>query len=192
MIASSLEQLWSDLAPAGSLLPDLGFDAVLARADHGEFMSCLPRLLEVATLPGADPETAIAVFDRLEANEWTSWPDRQRRPIEKLLDLWWATELALEPGIPPVHDVLAALARLDQPMQRWLQPWLEDFDGPGARHFVALVIDQLSSQRWAELPDRREQVLAWTRSEPAVLGLTVIGGVHLEAGELGEALDRML
>ncbi len=192
MIAASLARLWADLAPVDSLLPDLAFDAVLARADHGEFVECLPRLLEVMTLPGADPETAIAVFDRLESAGWTEWPDRRRRPIEKLLDQWWATELALEPGEPPVHDVLAALVRLDQPVGRWLQPWLEDLDGPGARHFVALVNDQLSSERWAEFPDRREQVLAWTRSEPAIMGLTLVGGVHLDSGQLGQALDRML
>ncbi len=192
MITASLARLWHDLAPPDSLLPDLAFDAVLSRADHGEFIECLPRLLELVTLPGADPESAVAVFDRLEAHDWTAWPDDRRRPIEKLLDQWWATELALEPGEPAVHDVLAALIRLDQPVGRWLQPWLEALDGPGARHFVAMVADQLSSDRWAEYPDRREQVLAWSRSEPAIMGLTLVGGVHLEPGQLGQALDRML
>ncbi len=192
MITRSLAELWTIFAPKDSLLPDLAFDAVLARADHGEFSACLPRLLEIVTLPEADPEHAIAVFDRLELAAWTDWPDHERRPVERLLDLWWSTELALEPGNPPLHDVLAALARLDQPLGRWLQPWLEDLDGPGARHFVALVDDQLSSERWAEVPDRREQVLAWTRSEPAIMGMTLVGGVHLDPGQLGEALDRML
>ncbi len=192
MIAASLEQLWRQLAPTDSLLPELAFDAVLSRADHGEFIECLPRLLEIVTLPGADPDVAVAVFDRLTANGWATWPDERRRPIERLLDLWWSTELALEPGEPAAHDVLGALVRLEQPVSRWLQPWLEDLDGPGARHFVALVADQLSSDRWAEVPDQREQVLAWTRSEPAVMGLTLVGGVHLDPGQLGLALDRML
>jgi hypothetical protein len=135
---------------------------------------------------------AIAVFDRLEAAGWHDWPDADRRLVDDVLDLWWATELQLEPGEPSVHDVLAALARLHPPMIRWLDPWLRDLDGPGARHLVRMVADQLSSVRWAERPDRRAQVVAWTRSEPVVIGLTLVGGVHLEPGQLGDALDRML
>lgn len=192
LIAASLDRLWREFAPPDSLLPQLAFDAVLVRADDGEFLECLPRLLELVTLPGADPELAVAVFDRLESHEWTSWPDERRRPVEELLDRWWATHLALEPGDPAIHGVLAALVRLDQPVSRWLQPWLEDLDGPGARHLALLVRDQLTSARWNEVPDRRGQVLAWTRSEPVVMGLTLVGGVHLDPGQLGDALDRML
>lgn len=192
MIDQSIRGLWATVGSADSLLPDLAFDAVVARADHGEFAACLPRLLELSTAPRADPDLAVAVFDRLEAHGWTGWPDDRRRQVEHLLDLWWATLLRSDPGIPALHEVLAALVRLDQPVRRWLQPWLEDLDGSGARHLVLLVADGLSSQRWAEVPDRRGQVLAWTRSEPVLMGLTLVGGVHLEHGELGEALDRML
>lgn len=192
MIDGSIRALWTTFGSSDSLLPDLAFDAVLARADHGEFPESVPRLFELGTAPGADPDMAVAVFDRLEGQDWSNWPDGRRRPVEHLLDQWWAMLLRAEPGVPAVHEVLAALVRLNQPVIRWLQPWLEDLDGPGARHLALLVINELSSPRWAEVPDRREQVLAWTRSEPVLMGLTLVGGVHLEPGELSEALDRML
>lgn len=196
-IAESLQRLWLEMSPARSLLPDLAFDAVLARADHGELRACLPRLLELVTLPGADPELAMAVFDRIgslsaSALPASVWSTRDRTMILDLCDLWWETELALEPGEPAVHDVLSALVRLDVPVVRWLEPWLRNFDGPGARHLIRLVADGLHSARWHDVPDRRQQVLSWTRTEPVVIGLTLVGGVHLEPGELGDALDRML
>ncbi len=191
-VAGALDDVWSRFGSRDSLFPNLALDAVLVRADQGELRAALPRMLELATSPLADPEGAVAVFDRLEAAGWSDWAADERRSIERVLDQWWLTELALEPGEPALHEVLGALARLDIELVRWLDPWLRDLDGPGARHLASMVDDQLSWSRWQETPDRRRQVLAWTRSEPVVMGLTVVGGVHLEPGQLGDALDRML
>ncbi len=191
-VTAALDDVWSRFGSRDSLFPNLALDAVLVRAEHGELRASLPRMLELATRPLGDPEVAVAVFDRLENAGWSDWDASDRRTIERVLDQWWLTELALEPGEPALHDVLAALARLDIELIRWLEPWLCDLDGPGARHLARMVEDQLSSARWREIPDRRGQVLAWTRSEPVVMGLTIVGGVHLAPGQLGDALDRML
>jgi hypothetical protein len=77
-------------------------------------------------------------------------------------------------------------------MVRWLAPWLDDLDGPAARHLATVVITQLPEAEWAAHQDERAQILAWCRSEPVVIGLTVVGGVHLDDGQLSDALDRML
>lgn len=192
MMAATLDALWAALGPEDSLLEELAADAVLARARHGELRACLPRLLELATAAGASPELAVATFDLLERNDWDQWPRRERALVEAHLDQWWLTTLYLEPESPALHEVLGALVQLEIGVRRWLDPWLVELDGAGARHLVALVADGLSSPHWAQRPDQRTQVLAWTRSEPVIVGLTLVGGVHLGPGELGRALDRML
>ena len=54
------------------------------------------------------------------------------------------------------------------------------------------VDTQLPEAEWKSFGDERSQILSWCRSEPVVIGLTVVGGVHLDEGQLGAALDRML
>ena len=77
-------------------------------------------------------------------------------------------------------------------MVRWLGPWLDALDGPAARHLARFVIDGPTDPGWEASEDHAGQVLAWARTEPVLFGLTLVGGVHLDDGMLGEALDVLL
>lgn len=191
-LARALDRVWSALGDRSSLFPELPDDAVLARATSGEVVEAMPRLLELA-ISGAAPRMAITEpFDLLAASAWATWPAHQRTSIEDLVDTWWEwTRSGIDPDIAPGR-VLACLCRLGLPTIRWLGPWLDDLDGPAARHLAEVVIGQLPEPEWEAIPDQRSQVLAWCRSEPVVIGLTVVGGTHLEEGQLGAALDQML
>jgi hypothetical protein len=191
-VDTALERLWDLLGDRSSLFPDLAADAVLARARAGELTAAVPRLFELVTNDQLGDQPIVEPFRLLAENGWQTWLPLQQRAVEEFADVWWTdTRTAETPRFRP-GEVLACLAHLDLPLVRWLHPWLDDLDGPGARHLATIVLSQLDEPAWTTRPDARAQILAWTRSEPVVIGLTLVGGVHLEPGQLGSALDLML
>lgn len=188
----AIDHVWDVLGDRESLLPSLADDAVMARARSGEARAAIPRLLELAVADELEHLSIIEPFDLLADEEWRSWPDVERRAIEALMDTWWTWTLtAIDPTISPGR-VLACLCRIGVPQIRWLGPWLDDLDGPPARHLAHVIISQLPEVEWEGAPDQRSQILGWTRTEPVIIGLTVVGGVHLEEHQLSQALDLML
>ncbi len=178
--------------PSDALLWDLEFDAVWARANHGEFDECVPRLLELVVADGCGDTDPWAVFAAFAERGREGWDDTKHRAMTGVADAWWSTLLRIYPYPPGIDEVLASLSQLDLPLVRWLHPFPELLDGPGAQHFADLVLHGLNSAGWDRVPDTRTQVEGWTRSEPAVMGITLVGGVHLEPGCLGAVLDRVL
>lgn len=191
-LAEAIDRVWDVLGDRTSLMPSLLDDAVIARARTGEVKEALPRLLELAVVDELEHVDIVEPFDLLAEVAWRRWPDAERRVIEDLLDTWWTwTRTAIEPTIAPGR-VLACLCRTGIPQVRWLGPWLDDLDGPPAQHLAEVIISQLPEPEWAGAEDERSQILGWSRTEPVVIGLTVVGGVHLADGQLSDALDLML
>lgn len=191
-LGRAIDELWAVLGDRTSLFPDLPDDAALARVRNGELKAGLPRLLELAIGGEAVNMAITEPFDLLRAADWTGWPGVERQAVEGVVDTWWEWTRGSNDPQPSPGLVLACLCRLGVPVVRWLTPWLDDLDGPAARHLAVVVIDQLPEAEWAVVEDEREQILAWCRSEPVVIGLTVVGGVHLDDDQLSHALDRML
>lgn len=191
-LRAAIERSWDQWGDRASLMGDLSFEAAMSRADHGELHAALPRLWELAVPRTAPAEWGAAIADRLTAAGWSQWPSPDRHIVNAVIDAWWESELVLEPAVRAAHDVLAGLVRSERPLIGFQQRWLNEFDGPGARHLARMVIDGLSSPLWANQADRQGQMLSWARSEPVVIGLTVVGGIHLEPGELSAALDVLL
>lgn len=191
-LGRTVDALWTALGDRSSLFPALPDDAALARARAGEVKDAMPRLLELAISGSAERMAITEPFDLMREAGWTTWPAGQRRAVEDVVDTWWewvrgSVEPTMSTGL-----VLACLCRLGVPLVRWLGPWLDDLDGPGALRLAEVVIDQLPEPEWESIPDQRSQILAWCRTEPVIVGLTVVGGVHLEDGQLSAALDLML
>lgn len=173
------------------LLPTLAADAVLARAAD-DLIPCVPRLLELTVTGQLGDVASWTLPDLLVAHNWTAWPREQCGSIENVLDTWWATVLSMYPAVPAADEVLGSLVHLQLPMVRWLQPMLEALDGPAACHLADLIQESDPSPAWNGYDDERRQLLAWCRTEPVVMGLTVVGGVYLADGQLGELLDVLL
>ena len=173
------------------LLAELPLDAVLARADAGELMACVPRLcaLTVNNQLGKVPSTEI--FERI-ATVWPTFSDPQRAAVFELVTLWWQASLGIYPSDPNPSQVLASLARLPMPLSHWLDYWLRDLDEAQAAHIADLVLTGIDSDDWTAIPDQRGQVIAWLKSEPVAIGLTFVAGVHFEKGVLGQLLDRLV
>lgn len=195
----ALEQLIDLVGQHDGLLPTLPADAVMARfnaalsgGDNVETAQSLVRLLELMVADELGEFEAVDVADCLENAGWTQWPSDEQAAVLRVFDAWWSTVLAQHPHEPSAELVLATLCRLDFPMVRWLQPLLEQLDGPAAIHLSEMVLQQLPHHSWNDRPDQRSQILSWCSSEPVVMGLTVVGGVHLAPGVLGEALDLLL
>ncbi len=194
-LADALDRAW-DRIPApdggtgrGTLLPGLAADAVLARyradgATPEALATVAPRLLELLVEPATDDATRIEIADALGP---VSDPATQ-----EVLDAWWAQTLALEPSPPGVEMVLGCLVRCSVPLVRRLEPWVRDLDGPPARHLAELVLGGLAHPVWDGHDDQRRQVAAWTQTEPVVMGLTIVGGIHLDDGVLGRVLEVLL
>lgn len=192
----AIDALWSTMADDYGLLPDLDLDALLARADRGELVAATPRLIDLVvgqTLPVAD---AAAVVERFGAADWTP---HQEVAVGEALDAWWLQTLKRLPGehVEPYGPsaVLGVVAGFGAPMVRWFGPWLDELDGPAAGYLADVVLggpDGLSGAAWSGKEDEARQVLGWARTEPVVNGLTLVGGVHLDDGVLGDVLDRLL
>ncbi len=192
----ALDRVWEVMADDYGLLPDLAFDAVMARADRGELEAATPRLLELTVGHQLAPAEAGMVVDRLGRHQFSS---PKRSAVEATLDGWWAETLALEPGSHPApYDpgmVLGVLASYQATMTRWLAPWLFALDGPAASHLAKVVLggpDGLSGPAWEGKHDQAQQVLGWARTEAVVNGMVVVGGVHLAADQLSDVLDRLI
>jgi hypothetical protein len=188
----AIDRVWDALGNRNSLFPSLPDDAAMARAHAGETKQATPRLLELAVFDELEHMTIVEPFEMLAEAGWRSWPDTERRAVEALLDTWWTwTRTAIEPTVGPGR-VLACLCRTGISQVRWLGPWLDDLDGPPAQHLAEVIITQLPESEWEGWEDQRSQILGWSRTEPVIIGLTVVGGAHLDDGQLSQALDLML
>ena len=198
MIRQALDEVRVLLGSENALIATLPADALLARIDQApsdptaEFRLCLPRLLELLVSNDLGSVDPWEVSRRLPEHDWLKWAPPLRAGVATVFDQWWATVLSAHPNDPPVDDVMATLVALELPLTRWLQPLLRSLDGPAARHLADIVTGRLSGGGWSEHEDERQQILAWCRTEPVVMGLTVVGGVHLPEGSLGDLLDLLL
>lgn len=196
-LTEAIDRLWATMADDYGLLPDLALDAVVARADRGELEAATPRLIELTVghhLPVAD---AAGVVDRLGRHRWDT---AGRAVVTEALDAWWLETLKRSPAeqAAPYRTevVLGVLVGFGAPMVRWLGPWLDELDGPGAAHLARVVLGGpdglVGGPAWDGKADQARQVLGWARTETVINGLTLIGGVHLDDGVLDRVLDRLI
>ncbi len=195
----AIDSVWEHFGDRSSLLGELPADAVLARSRSDERRAAAPRILELLTSPqplnALDVRTGRELMAEivllLDEPELTA---DERSALMAVLDRWWAQTLmfdAIDDGLT-ASQTLALLAMIDAPLVRWLEPWLTDLDGAPARHLVALVQHGLDGEEWHDQPDLAGQVRGWTRSEPVIMGITLVGGVHLDEGDLSAILDELL
>ena len=198
-LTDAVAALWSTMVddPARyGLLPDLAFDAVMARADRGELVEAVPRLLELTVGHRLEPVDAASTVGRMGR---AGFAGSRLIAVAETLDAWWAETLMRPPGehpdpYPPAV-VLGVVVGFGAPLVRWLGPWLTELDGPGAAHLATVVLgglEGLAGPAWTGKEDEARQVLGWARTETVVNGLTLIGGIHLDDGVLSDVLDRLI
>lgn len=200
---AELAQRWT---PARGLVPALGPDALLswidAAADRGDaeaVRAAVPRLLQLAVADQLAPVPTWEALAHLERAGWRDWPLAHRALVTEVLDGWWRATLIGHPSRPGAHEVLVAQAAARREVRPLLDRWLDELDGAGAIHLAEVVRHDLDPTSgllvhpgWAGLEDLSGQVVAWARSEPVIVGLTLIGGSHLDGDDLGQALDRLI
>ncbi len=181
---------WRSHDDERSLWGELERDAAVARFSAGDqAVAGLVRLAELATEPGAAAES-VELIDLLAGAERGALgpgPD----PLAALAAGWWDQTLFGYPAADDACSVLAATVRLTGAIDPQLRTWLLAFDGPGARHFADAVVNEFSSELWPE-PDWQIRATTWARSEAAVNGITLIGGIHLPEDQLSVVLDRII
>ncbi len=187
----AVDRLWETFGDRDSLVTALPADACLARASSGELKAMLPRLCELMVDP-SDAVPSSKAFDLCTEADWTKWPAPERFALEAFADTWWLHTITGDTSAPSADDVLAILSHLDTPLVRFLGPWIDEFDGPAAHHLAEAILHRFSSPHWAGREDERSQVEGWTRTEAVILGITMVGGVHLDDGVLSRVLDRLL
>jgi hypothetical protein len=202
-LIAELARRW---VPPRSLVPALAADAALAyldaaveRDDPEAARSAVPHLLELAVEDRTGPVPVWEALDGVRRAGWPSWPPVDRDAVTAVLDGWWRATLIGHPSRPAAPDVLAAQARLRGEVRPLLDRWLNELDGAGAVHLAEVIrdhldpgVDRLVDPAWAGYEDLATQVAAWARSEAVVLGLTLVGGTHLDDDLLSQALDRLI
>ena len=191
-LSTAIEHLWASTSDDDELIRELELSTVLARARTGrieEASRCLPRLLEALVDGELSPVEGIEVIELLPGAVAGS-------VVAELLDAWWHDVLQREPGehrpgIAP-DDVLGLLAHAEPPMVRWLHPWLDALDGPAAVHLADAIVAGFPAPTWAGREDRRQQVMAWTRSETVINGLALIGATHIDGDVMSKVLDVVI
>ena len=190
-VAEALDAVRRAFGEPQGLISDLPADATWARARAGELNECIPRLLELWAAADLEPVPAQDVLAHL-ADNWDEFPPAGQRAIESLADVLWTQALTTHPSEPSADELLGQLIHLRLPMVRWLEPWLGLLDGPGAPQLADSILRHTEAGAWAAVPDARSQLEAWARSEPVVMGIAVVGGVHLDEGDFGALLDRLV
>lgn len=188
----ALAEVWSVFSDQEGLIAYLKSDAVLSRSRAGEFRFCLPRLLELLVNNQLEGEAGFVLANRLQVEGWQSWKRSERDVLETFFDTWWLQTRMFDDGLVPASEVLGVLIHLGLPLVRWLGPWLEDLDGPPARHFAHLILEGFETPAWQHDSDLRGQVEGWAASEPCIFGIALVGGIHLPEGQLSEVLDRLV
>lgn len=191
-LSAAMDRLWAWYDDYG-LLTDLPSDAVLVRSNDEQRL-CTPRLAELL-LAGDEPVAiGFAIVEVLKEVAADSPADR--RDVMTLFDAWWLRALRLNrfenQTIYSPDVVLSMLARVDAPMRRWLDQWLDELDGIGVQHLADTILEGLRGEHWKASADEAGQVLAWARSETVLNGITLIGGVHLDPEIRGLLLDRLI
>lgn len=191
-VDEAIDRVWTTFGRSEGLLVDLAADAVWVRAHQGEFFACLPRLLELWTLNQLG--VAVGGHELLAevSNAWGELTAPQARSVEYLADTVWEKALTTYPSQPTSDVLLGELIYLDLPMIRWLERWLNSLDGPASQHLADAVLRPSLTSAWQARPDERQQLIGWAASEPVVMGLTLVGGVHLAQGDLTELFDQLI
>jgi len=202
-VSEALAKIWGWHDDYG-LIEHLAVDAVMARTTAGELLLTAPRLLQL-TIDGqlAMPDAAL-VIETIGSGVWNK---QQRADLEALFDAWWLESLNLDVGehvqnelgeqlVPSV--VLGLLAHYDPaPMVRWLLVWVDQLDGPGARHLASFLISAEPESNWADTAwdrreEKRQEVKGWARTDAVIYGLTMVGATHLEPDALSDVLDQLI
>ncbi len=191
-LSDAIDRLCDVFPIPSGLLRDLPADAVFARAATGELRESLARLLELVALDELGDRHAFEAFDLLAAERWQEMGSAEVGAISRFADAWWVSSLADHPGPPRPADRLGELCHLELPMVRWLSVWLDEFDGPAADHLADFVLEGSDHPAWQGYDDQYGQVVAWTQSEPVVMGVTLVGGIHLGPERLRAVLDRIV
>ncbi len=191
-IGEAIESVWQTFGRADGLITYLAPDAAWVRAQSGELMQCLPRLLELWA--NNELEGGPAAHDLLATvrDSWGELTSPQARSVEALADVLWEQVLTSYPSTPTADELLGQLVCLGLPMVRWLDPWLGSLDGPGAKQLADSILRPSNSEAWQLEPDYRQQLEGWAATEPVVIGLTIVGGVHLDDGDLAGLFDRLI
>lgn len=191
-VEKSLAQVRVTFGEPAGLLSDLAADATWVRARNGELIQCMPRLTELWA--NGELDGSVAAHDVLAeiSNKWNELSSAQARSIESLADTLWQRALMAHPSETSADELLGELVYLRLPMVRWLEPWLGALDGPGALQLSAAILQPSQTEAWAGQPDARQQLQGWAGTEPVVMGLTIVGGVHLDEGDLADLLDLLL
>ncbi len=191
-VRDALVVVGSAFPSESSLMDSLAADAAMARAAGGEVRQALHRLIELTSSGQLGDRRPVEIFDLLVGANWLEWEIPQVRAVTGWAHAWWRTVLFDFPGEQRAADRLGELVHLGLPIGGWLSVWLDELDGPAALHLADFVIDGSSHPAWSDRTDELGQLEAWTRSEPVIVGLTTIGGVHLPPGVLGKVLDRIV
>jgi hypothetical protein len=190
-LTTALARLRSEFSSNLVLVDELAADAALAIAGT-DLEAALARLFELVSINDLGDRHAYEVFDLLSEAGWLEWDMPAVQAISAWADAWWLTSLMTEPDLANAGDVLGQLTHLGLPMVKWLSVWLDSLDGTGAEHLANFLIDGSSHAGWDGKSDERRQVLAWARSEAVVNGLTMVGGTHLQPGQMAMILDRII
>ncbi len=192
----AIQRLWATMADDYGLIAEIELDTVLARTktgDAADVVRGLPRLLSALVDGELSPVEGIEVMELLHRDHWS---DSSRSVMLDVLDAWWFDVLQRDsaehhPGLRP-DAVLGLLAHSPAPMVRWLHPWLDELDGPASTHLAEAVVAGFPSPTWAGREDERQQVMAWTRSETVVNGLTLVGATHIDSATMSRMLDVLI
>ena len=151
----------------------------LTLGEPADFRYLLPRILEIAIChPGALPDDEI-VLGRLKHAEWEAWPEHERAPVIRLIELWLERAMASDlrdaitqgPFTGAFEEVLCGAARagLD------INPWLARLASPEAEPLRAELADYHAKELarrspggplfWDEAPEGWQAFAAVLRGE---------------------------
>jgi len=146
-----------DLTPTA--LAGYAADAIWTWGDVDDLKHLLPRLFEIVCFEGFEDRwpDSEAVFRRLEAGGWSSWPEDERVAVRAVLRAWWTRRLHRSPYEDPydelVGDVTGAIVASGDDLATYLAEWAASAGRAPVVHFADLYCRNIARITRGEPPD---------------------------------------
>ena len=114
-----------------------------------DFKHFLPRILEITVveseldLPHLDWPDTESLFRHLADAHWRTWPDHERRAVERFLNAYWLAGLNRSPSgeglrsmVTDIGSMVTALVLADVDLKPFLHLWLEQPGEAPLRHLA--------------------------------------------------------
>jgi hypothetical protein len=168
-----------------------------------DFKHFLPRLLELMVIDECSAIEPAVLLGKLRLAAWQTWPDSERKGVDRYLEAVWEDCLTAETGSVWVDELLCGLAHVVDDLQPYLTVWMNCRIKTGYAHLLnfiewnsAIILKRkhLQNSFWSDAGQQMSHVVTWLLNPQTMSALEKIFDTASDqsfANELAVVIDRI-